>query len=235
MNIMIILDAIKVTKIHASNRSFPPNAPREQLPMPPCCPPVLYLLLLLWQGFFDVLRCHSRHKGSSCLQEQVPLLWETWWPQRHFCGAGTLSWFRWVAGCSHSLTQEADDSLVHSEGMEGRQPRMKKQVGGGIDCPNSKERGDTSLWDIVFHWKEHSIDCPIPCWAFSADNKEIDGGKGNISLPLGMRAEYVMWVPRNFPPWFCLSGRKWMFKQMPTTPDSAREHGVISTEERAFL
>ena len=30
-----------------------------------------------------------------------------------------------------------------------------------------------------------------------------------------------MWVPQSFPPWFCLSGRKWVFKQMPTTPYSA--------------
>lgn len=85
------------------------------------------------------------------------------------------------------------------------------------------KRDDTSLWDTVFHWKEHSIDCPILCWAFSADNKEIDGWQRKHLFASWYERNQVplMWVPQSFPPWFCLSGRKWMYMQIPTTPDSA--------------
>lgn len=93
------------------------------------------------------------------------------------------------------------------------------------------QREVTLLWDIVFHWKEHSTDCPIPCWAFSADNKEIDLVAKETSLCLLYERLNAWCEFLEFPSLVLLVWQKWMFKQMPTTPDSAREHGVISTEE----
>lgn len=189
--------------------------------MPPCCPPVLYLLLFLWQGLFDVLRCHSRDEGVSCLQSRCPLSGTHDGPRDTSVAMGILSWFRWVAGCSPSSTQEADDSPVHSEGMEGGNQGWESRWEEELTAQIPK-RGDNSLWNSVFHWKEHSIDCPIPCWAFSTDNKAINGWQRKHLFASWCERDQapLMWVPQSFPPWFCLSGRQWVFKQMPTTPYS---------------